>query len=177
MTSASKLRVAVPDVTDALDVVKDEVERATGFAVQPILQEVDRGDLVVEVQLVDSNAVAPDHLALAVECSARGLDVLSAWKEETLTPYSAPVQSETVFKAIDGVMPEVAQRALRDEVPTAQWLPTVEDVAGGDRSYWILAVPVLRPNDRSIVGTRRRNGYSLRFSAHEAEAARRGLVS
>jgi hypothetical protein len=179
MTSVSKLRVATLDVTDALCVVTAEVEKATGFAAQPVLQEVDGADLVVEVQLADSNAAVPDHLALAVERSTRDLDVLSTWKEQTIPPGPAPLHSEPeiVFSIIDGVMPEAAHRALRDEVPTAQWLPTGEDEAGGDRSYWILAVPSLRPNDLSIVGTWRRRGYALRFSGFEAEAARRALAS
>ncbi len=129
------------------------------------------------MQLVDSNSAVPDHVGFAVERSTRDLDVLSTWKEAALPRDPAPVHSETVFSVIDGAMPEVAQRALRDQVPTAQWLPAVEDVAGGDRSYWMLAVPVHRPDRPLIVGTLRRGGYSHRFSALEAEGARRGLAS
>jgi hypothetical protein len=74
-------------------------------------------------------------------------------------------------------MPEVARRALADDLPTAQWLPTVDEVAGGDRSYWLLAVPVGAPGTPATVGVRRRNGYALRFAPHEAAAVRIGLAS
>jgi hypothetical protein len=177
MTSTSKLRIAVPDVADALDAVKFEVEEATGFAVEPVFQEIDRSELVVELCLADSNAADPRRVALAVESSAGNLDVLSTWNESPLPRDLAPRASETVFKDFDYPMPEVARRALSDELPTAQWLPTVDDVGRGDRSLWLLAVPVIRSDGPSLVGVRHRHGYSLRFSAHEAASARIGLAS
>lgn len=177
MPSTSKLRIAVPDMADALDVVKVEVESATGFAAQPVFQEIERSELVVELRLADSSAADPGHIALAVESSAGHLDVLSTWMEPTLSPDPTPVASEIVFDVIDDPLPEAARRALRDGLPTAQWFPTISDIAGGDRSYWMLAVSATRSEGPQLVGVRRRHGYSFRFSAHDAVSARMGLAS
>jgi hypothetical protein len=177
MASTSKLRIAVPDKADALDVVKVEVESATGFAAQPVFQEIERSELVVELRLADSSAADPGHIALAVESSAGELDVLSTWMEPTLSPDPRPVASEIIFDVIDDPLPAAARRALRDGLPTAQWFPTINDIAGGDRSYWMLAVFANRSEGPPLVGVRRRHGYSLRFSAHDAVSARMGLAS
>jgi hypothetical protein len=88
-----------------------------------------------------------------------------------------PVASETVFDVIDDPLPAAARRALRDRLPTAQWFPTISDVAGGDRSYWMLAVFANRSEEPPVVGVRRRHGYSFRFNAHDAVSARMGLAS
>lgn len=177
MTVTNKLRVAVHDGADALDLVKVEVEGATGLAVEPVFQEVDRSELVVELALPDSGAVAPDHIISAVEASVSELDVLSTWTEAPGPAFPTPIASETVFDAVDDPLPEVARRALRDELPTAEWLPSIRDIGGGDRSYWALAVPLLLPERPAVVGVRRRWGYSLRFSALDAASARVGLSS
>jgi hypothetical protein len=177
MTSRSKLRVAIPDKADALDVVKAEVESATGFAAQPVFQEVEHAELVVELYLADSSAADPGHIAHAVESSASDLNVLSTWMESPLCGDPARAASETVFDVMDDPLPEVARRALRDGLPTAQWFPTIDDVAGGDRSYWMLAVLTNRSEGMPFVGVQRRQGYSYRFSAHEATSARIGLAS
>ena len=174
MTSTSKLRVATPDIADALDAVKVEVEGATGIAEQPVFQEIDRSELVVELSLADAGAVDPGHIAVAVESSASDLDVLSTWRESPVAHDPAPTASETVFNVIADPLPAVARRALHDDLPTAQWLPTIRDVAGGDRSYGTLAVPVIRSDGPSLVGVRRRNGYSFRFNALEAAASPNG---
>ncbi len=177
MPSTSKLRIAIPDIAHALDVVKVGVESATGFAAQPIFQEVECSELVVELRLADSSAADPGHIALALESSADDLDVLSTWTEPPLSRDPTPVPSETVFDVIDDPLPEVARRALRDGLPTAQWFPTISDVAGGDRSYWMLAVFANRSEGPPLVGVRRRHGYSFRFSAHDAVSAQIGLAS
>jgi hypothetical protein len=177
MTSTTKLRVAVPDMADALEVVMAEVESATGFAAQPVFQEVDHSELVVELCLAGSRAPDPGRIAHAVEASANDLNVLSTWMEPLLRHDPAPVATETVFAVIDDPLPEVARRALRDGLPTSQWFPTTKDVGGGDRSYWMLAVLGNPSDGPPLVGVQRRRGYSYRFSAHEAASARIGLAS
>jgi hypothetical protein len=171
MSSTNKLRVAIPDGTDALDVVKVEVERATGFDVQPVLQEIDYTDLVVEVKLSDSNSADPRHIALTVGQASPDLDVLSSWKEADSLPLPSARSVPIVFETTDLLLPEVARRALEDEVPTTQWLPKSSDVSGGDRSCWILAVPSCRCGGAARIGICHRRGYATRFSASEAESA------
>jgi hypothetical protein len=171
MSSTSKLRVAIPDRTDALDVVKGGVERATGFVAQPVLQEIDYTDLVVEVQLSDSNAADPRRVADTVGQASPDLDVLSSWKEADALPLPTVRAVPIVFETTDLVLPEVARRALEDELPTAQWLHKGNDVSGGDRSCWILAVPSHRCGGAARVGICHRRGYATRFSASEAESA------
>jgi hypothetical protein len=177
MTHSNKLRVATADMENALELVTVEVERATGFAVQPVLQEIDRADLVVELRLPDSDAVDSRHIACAVERTASNLDVLSNWIEASMPAVPAPASSESVLDVARDPMPEVAQRALRDQIPTAQWLDIRGGTAEDDRSCWVLAVPVMRSDGHSRVGVRRRHGYSLRFSAYEATTTQVGVGS
>ena len=171
MSSTSKLRVAIPDDTDALDVVTLEVERATGFEAQPVLQEMDHTDLVVEMQLTDSNAADPRRIALTVEQANADLDVLSSWKEADALPLQTTRAMPIVIETTDVVLPEVARRALENDVPTAQWLSRRNDAFGRDRACWILAVPSQRCGGAARVGICRRRGYATRFSANEAESA------
>jgi hypothetical protein len=172
-----KLRVAVPDVANALDVVRSEVKRTTGFEAKAVFQEVDHSDLVIEVDIASGNDSVPRDIGEVVDRSASDLDVLSTWTESpfpTTWPLLAP---EMILDVIDDPLPQPAQRALSDEIPTAQWLPTVEDVAGGDRSYWLMAVPAMQSDGRSIVALNRRYGYSMRFCAADAEAIHKRLAS
>ena len=55
MEPTNKLRVAIPDGKNALQVVTAEIEEATGIGLEPEFQEVDQGDLVVELRLADSS--------------------------------------------------------------------------------------------------------------------------
>jgi hypothetical protein len=119
VTPVNKIRIATPDTDDALGNVKVEVERATGFAAELEFQEIDCTDLVVELRLADSNAVQPGLVARAVERSACDLEVLSAWTEVPLDRHPTPPLRQTLLSATDGPMPPFAQRALRDELPTA----------------------------------------------------------
>jgi hypothetical protein len=68
----------------------------------------------------------------------------------------------------DQQLPEVARRALDDDLPTAKW----------DRSdsSWHLAVPSVC-NGKAIVGMSHRRGYDHRFTVHDAAALRCGLNS
>ncbi len=173
----SKLRVAMPDRADALDMVKAEVLGATGFEAHAEIQELDGADLVVELRLADSGVSDPGRMARTVERSTRDLDVLGTWNEAGPARSPVPTPCEVVFGAGDETMPAVARRALRDAVPTAQWLPVGEDDGGTGRPQWVLAVPVIQSEGRTVVGLQRRVGYSLRFTACDAAGARVGLAS
>ncbi len=176
MRPTSKLRVVTSDSPDALDVIRHEVEGATGLAVEPEIQEIDGADLVVELRLVDSSAVVPGLVARAVERSTGGLDVLSTWNERGRIADPAPVLGQVVLDDLDHHLPPVVRRALRDDLPTAHWSATGTSGAG-DAHSWQLAVPVVRPDGRSVVGYQRRRGYSIRFGTHDVDAARADLAS
>jgi hypothetical protein len=176
-SSANNLRVAIPDAADALETVKVEIEGVTGFAVQPVFQEIEGSDLLVELRLVDSNAANPGRIARSVERSARRLDVLSTWKEAPRGHGPGLASSECVFDAGAASMPDVARRAVRDGLATAKWVSAPGNEAKGDSPHWMLAVPLIRRSAPSLVGVRRRRGYSYRFGTHDAAAMRRGLAS
>lgn len=177
MTPVNKIRIATPDTDDALGNVRVEVERATGFAAELEFQEIDCTDLVVELRLADADAVQPGLVARAVERSTRDLEVLSAWTEVPLHRDPTPRLRQTLVSASDGPMPAFAQRALRDELPTAQWLSIDGDPAEVGQSQWHLAVPMIRSDGQAVVGLRHRRGYSLRFNPLDAAAARHDLAS
>ena len=177
MEPTSKLRVAVPDGANALRFVTAEIEEATGIALEPELQEVDGGDLVVELRLADWSICDSKLVVRAVERLSDDLEVLSTWQEAPPPRDPAPVTSQSVFASTDVAMPEVAQRAFRDDLPTAQW-PRSSRVPGGEqKACWQLAVPMRRSNGQVLVGVQQRSGYSHRFGVHEAKALRLGLAS
>jgi hypothetical protein len=93
--------------------------------------------------------------------------VLSSWKESTSSE-PPPRRCPDVLGVGYEALPEVAQRALDDDLPTARW-------SRADSS-WQLAVPSVC-GGKAIVGMSYRGGYSHRFSAHEAAALRSGLAS
>ena len=177
MKPTSKLRVAVPDGANALRVVTTEIEEATGIALEPELQEVDRGDLVVELRLADSSICDSKLVVRAVERLSDDLEVLSTWREAPPPRDLTPVTSQSVFAAADLAMPEVAQRACRDDLPTAQWPGTSRVPVDAPRACWQLAVPMRRSNGQVLVGVLERSGYSRRFGVHEAKALQLGLAS
>ncbi len=123
MRPTSKLRVVTSDSPDALAIIRQEVEGATGLAVEPEIQEIDGPDLVVELRLLESSAVVPGLVARAVERSTDGLDVLSTWNEGGwfADPAPVPVPSQLILDGLDAHLPPVVRRALRDDLPTAQW--------------------------------------------------------
>jgi hypothetical protein len=177
VTPVNKIRIATPDTDNALGTVRVEVERATGFAAELEFQEIDRTDLVVELRLADADAVQPGLVARAVERSTADLEVLSAWTEVPLSRGPNPPLRQTLLTANDGPMPAFAQRALRDELPTAQWLSIDGDPAEVGQCQWHLAVPMIRSDGQPVVGLRHRRGYSLRFNPLDAAAARHDLAS
>jgi hypothetical protein len=181
MSTTNKLRVITTDAPDALQVIKQEVEEATGFAVEPEIQEVDGADLVVELRLAGPTPAAPSLVARAVERSSRGVDVLSTWNEAGRIAGPAPASSQVILDGLGDQLPAVARRALRDDLPTAQWHRTGTGFGPGGPEEgppsWQLAVPVVRSDGRSLVGYQRRRGYTFRFGTHDVEAARVDLAS
>jgi hypothetical protein len=177
VTPVNKIRIATCDTDDALGNVRAEVERATGFAAELEFQEIDRTDLVVELRLAAANAVQPGLVAHAVERSTHDLEVLSAWTETPLHRHPAPPPRQTLLSATDDPMPAFAQRALRDELPTAQWLSTDDGSTAVGQCQWHLAVPMIRADGEPVVSLRHRRGYSLRFNPLDAAAARMHLAS
>jgi hypothetical protein len=164
MTSASKVRVAIPDTSFALEVATARVSDATGLRAEPEFQEIDRGDLIVELRLPEAGEYPARQLADLVERSAPDLEVLSTWREPVARIKPRPSLAGRVLSVDDTALPEVARRALDDYLPTATWRPR----ADGDVAHWQLAVPVVVAGSDTVAIVHRRNGYSFRFSALEA---------
>jgi hypothetical protein len=139
---------------------------------EPVLQEV-----VVELCLADSSMCDSKLVVRAVERLSDDLEVLSAWQEAPPPRDPAPVTSQSVFAGTDVAMPQVAQRAFRDDLPTARWPGTHSVPAGEPTACWQLAVPMRRSNGEVLVGVLQRSGYSRRFGVREARALRLGLAS
>jgi hypothetical protein len=173
MEPTGKLRVAIPDRDNALEVVTTEIEEATGISVAPEFQEIDRGDLVVEVRLDDADAADAELVAHAVERLSGSVVVLSSWQEVATPAPTTALASQSVFVGAETPMPEVARRALQDDLPTAKWPSNVGDPKG----YWQVAVPFHRHDGEVVVGFQQRSGYSRRFGTHEVAALRLGLAS
>jgi len=177
VTTTSRLRVAISDTAEALEIVKVEVEGATGCPVRPEFQESELDELVVDLRLGTSSSAEPNLIARAIERTAPHIDVLGVWNESPRGHEPAPIPSQFVFAATDDSMPEVAKRAVRDELATAQWHPSGNTTQGREGAYWQLAVPVLQTDGEEIVAVQRRNGYSLRFSLDDVVGTWLGLAS
>jgi hypothetical protein len=132
-------------------------------------QEIEGGNLIIELQLGEEaeHSPHPARLASAVDKAVDSVEVLSSWKGSTSSE-PPPRRCPDVLGVGYEPLPQVAQRALDDDLPTAQW----------DRSdsSWHLAVPSVC-GGKAIVGMSYRGGYSHRFSAHDAAALRSGLAS
>ena len=169
MTSKNMLRVATPDTAHAVDIACSEVESAVGLRVRAEFQEIEGGNLIIELQLGEEaeHSPHPARLASAVDKAVDSVEVLSSWKGSTSSE-PPPRRCPDVLGVGYEPLPQVAQRALDDDLPTAQW----------DRSdsSWHLAVPSVC-GGKAIVGMSYRGGYSHRFSAHDAAALRSGLAS
>jgi hypothetical protein len=169
MTAKSMLRIATPDAVDAIDIACSDVGSAVGLPVRAEFQEIEGGNLIIELQLGNEaeHIPHPSRLASVVDKAVFNMEVLSSWTEST-PPEPAPRPCPEVFGVGYEPLPQVAQRALDDDLPTAKW----------DRSdtSWHLAVPSVC-GGKAIVGMSRRSGYSHRFTAHDAAALRCGLAS
>jgi len=170
MTVARKLRVATPDSSDALRLVQDGFEEVTGLFVEPELQEVDRGELIVEI-LVEVPPLIPvvgpttELVSRAVERSEFDMSVLSGWIEErpksfpTMLPITAMSELSTTTDH------EAVNRAAHDELATSVWCHDTDEA--GEPGVWQLAVPFCRKDRSVFVALSERRGYPYRFSHQE----------
>ena len=177
MTTTSKLRVSVADQADALEILRSEVEGATGFSVEPELQEAEHDELVVEMRFTGLVTPEPQLAARAVQRSRSGIDVLSSWNEQLPARTPAPAILDSLYRTTDAKMPPAAWRAARDRVATAQWIAPTDSEVVSDRSYWQLAVPVLQGDGQSLIGEQQRRGYAHRFGTRDVAAGRVRLAS
>ena len=168
MAATNKLRVATIDTAHAIDKACSEVEAAVGLPVQAELQEIEGANLIIELRLGNDTVHTPHPscLASAVDKAVANMEVLSAWKEPA-SPEPTPRLCPDVMGVGYEPLPQVAQRAFDDDVPTAMW----------DRSdsSWHLAVRTVC-RGKAIVGMSHRCGYSHRFTAHDAATLRCGLA-
>ncbi len=171
MTSTSKLRVAVADAPMAVHTLRTEVARLTGLEVVPELQEIEGNHLVVELRVVGKGDADACDLAASVRQSACDLDVLSAWAEVP----GAVTPGGPVFSTPGRDMPGAGERALREGLPTAAWVPSADRSERADPAHWILAVPAVPAGRVPMVAVRRRSGYSARFSTGDVASLRSGL--
>ena len=167
MTATNRLRVATIDTARAIDMACSEVESAVGLPVLPEFQEIECGNLIIELRLGSEtiHTPHPSRLASAVDAAAANLEVLSSWKASA-SPEPARRHCLDVMEVGCEPLPQVARRAFDDDLPTAEW-----DRAN---SSWHLAVPSVC-SGKAIVGLSHRRGYSHRFTAHDAAALKRGL--
>jgi hypothetical protein len=108
-----------------------------------------------------------------VEDSVPAVEVLSTWSQTPVLAGAYPARTDHVVALSDAVLPDLARRAVDDQLPTAQWHSRTDH----DVAHWDLAVPVFAAHRPVVVGIRRRNGYALRFSALEADAIAKTLAS
>jgi hypothetical protein len=169
MTTKNMLRVAMPDKAHAIDDARSDIQSVAGLRVRAEFQEIEGRNLIVELQLGDEadQSSHPARLASVIDKAVAGVEVLSSWRESvSLEPHRS--RCPDVLGVGYEPLPEVAQRALDDNLPTARW----------DRSdsSWHLAVPSVCEG-KAIVGMSHRVGYSHRFTAHDAAALRYSLAS
>jgi hypothetical protein len=168
MTAKTMLRVATLNTAHAADAACSDMESAVGLRVRAEFQEIEGRHVIVELQLGDEESSPhASRLASVIDGALSTIEVLSSWTELP-SPEPSPRQCPDVFGVGYEALPDVAQRALEDDLPTAQW----------DRSdsSWHLAVPSVC-GGKAIVGMSYRGGYSHRFTAHDAAALRSGLAS
>jgi len=181
MAQDARLRVALEDRADALQLVRRELYDATGLTPEPDFQEIERpGELLIEVRLHDADGYTPAEVARMVTVGSPHLDVLSAWTEP-VEPVEA-VEAVEAVKAVEPAprqplpsrvidllqceIPDLALRAHRDSLPTARW----HHPSFTNTSHWLLAVPGMDSNGQAVVGICTRTGYYYRFSASEASS-------
>ena len=169
MTAKTMLRVATPDSAHAVDVACSDVESAVGLRARAEFQEIEGDNVIVELALDDEaeSSPHPSQLATVIDGAVSRIEVLSSWTA-VASPAPTPRRCPDVLGVGYEQLPDVAQRALDDDLPTAKW----------DRSdfSWHLAVPSVC-GGKAIVGMSHRGGYSHRFTSHDAAALRSGLAS
>jgi hypothetical protein len=176
MILPDRFRVAVPDHSEVLHTVRAEVESAVGCQVSPEFQEAERGALVIEMRLAEPAGPDPRQLARAIERSNQDIDVLSYWRDKAPSRPASSTPIHAVLPAHAPELPEVARRALRDDLPTAAW-PASLAIGPVRPPAWLLAVPVTASDGTGLVGISQRSGYSHRFTAADAASMRLELAS
>jgi hypothetical protein len=165
----NKIRIATADTTNACTLACSEITAAVGLPVHPEFQEIEGDCLILELRLGGETlpAAPPRHLAVAVRNGAPAVEVLSAWNEHD-SAHLRPKLCRDVLGSLYDDMPNVAHRALDDNLATAVW----------DRSdsSWHLAVPS-SCDAQPIVGLSQRRGYTHRFTSLEAASIRSGLAT
>jgi hypothetical protein len=169
MTTTNKIRIATADTPNACTLACSEITAAVGLPVRPEFQEIEGDCLILELRLGSGthHAAQPKHLAAAVGNGAPAVEVLSAWNEHD-SGQIRPKLCRDVLGSLYDDMPNVAHRALDDNLATAVWDPS--------DSSWHLAVPS-SCDAQPIVGLSHRHGYSHRFTSLEAASIRSGLAS
>jgi hypothetical protein len=168
MESPNKIRVAVPSGLGALALVKVEVAAALGAVPSPELQELECGQIVVEMKLPEASHLpsTPSDLAQEIARGTSNLEVLSAWHEPTSVP-PAPKPPAAVLRSSEVALSLVAVRALADNLPTSTWR--------AHYGHWTLGVPFPAEDGTRSVAISQRRGYSRRFSSLEVAATRQSL--
>ena len=162
--TTNKIRVAVADRPEALGLVVAAVDAALpGARTTPELQEIDRSELVVQLDVGGlDREVAPGDVRHRVS-DGTGLDVLSTWREDEPPPRGRRPRPATVVRGTSAGLPPAARRAVRTGVPTAQWdADGVGAPAPECRPGWLLAVPLDDPGGGKWVALAARPGR-LRF--------------
>jgi hypothetical protein len=169
MTAKNMLRVAMPDRAHAVDDARSDIQSAAGLKVRAEFQEIEGRNLIIELQLGDETEQSshPARLASVIDKAVVGVEVLSSWSE-SISLETDPRRCPEVLGVGYEPLPEVAQRALDDDLPTARWVRS--------DSSWHLAVPS-SCEGKAFVGMSYRVGYSHRFTAYDVAALRSGLAS
>lgn len=164
MAQNGKLKIALEDRIDALQLVREEMYEVTGITAEPEFQEIDRpGELLIEVRLRDAEEYSPTEVAKMVSSEAQHFQVLSAWTEPSKPVLRRAVQCQVV-DLFDCDVPDLALRAHRDGLPTARWCHP----SPAQTPHWLLAVPGINADRKAVVGICRRAGHYYRFAASEA---------
>jgi hypothetical protein len=113
---------AILDAAHAVDVACSDVKSGVGLRVRAEFQEIQGGNLIIELQLGDEAGPTPHpaQLASVIDDAVSPIDVLSSWKESTSSD-PTPLRCPNVFGMGYEPLPQVARRALHDDLPTAKW--------------------------------------------------------
>jgi hypothetical protein len=169
MNAIDKLRISTADTAEAAASACSEISSALGLRGGIEFQEIEGACLILELRLGDEALPTsqPSRLVAALNKAVPNLVIMSAWKQ-ALCLAAIPRYTENVLAKYFDVLPPVADRAVKDNLPTAQW--------NYSDSEWHLAVPSFCTSQR-IVGMSHRSGYSQRFTSLEVAAIQRGLAS
>ncbi len=171
--TTSKLRIALRDNPEDIEFVRTKVEADTGMVLEPEFQEIDTTQLIVELRVAGAGGHGRDHLAEAVGGSVPEVDVLSTWHELPSTNGPGRPAFDAVVVVPTADAPEAVHRSLCSGIPTAMWCASRPgDDRTGLGSGWLLSVPLDHGGISPVTALARRRGYSIRFSAHDADAVR-----